>query len=91
MIFPVAVSITRRRAIGQGSLKGSVIQASAVCQLTLLLARFVDGSGRRQDAAVSPAAFSAATHAFELFPDTNLMTSPMFVLQCPYRVLPAMQ
>jgi hypothetical protein len=23
--------------------------------------------------------------------DTNLMTSPLFVLQCPYRVLPAMQ
>jgi hypothetical protein len=61
---------------------GWAFQGSAVCQLTLLIARIADGSDRRQDTAVSRAAFSAETHALELYPryksdDFTHVRSPM--------------
>src|SRR5689334_23549741 len=41
---------------------------SAVCQFTLLIPRFADGSGLRQDAVTSRAALPAEAHALQLCP-----------------------
>jgi hypothetical protein len=62
---------------------GPIGRGSAVHQLTLLIPRFADGSDRRQDVAVSRAAFSIETSPLKLCPwyklnDFTHVRSPVY-------------
>jgi hypothetical protein len=63
---------------------GPWVRSSAICQLTLPIPLFADGSGRRQQAAISRESSAIEAHALELcscdkFNDFTHVPSPMSV------------